>query len=175
MRKLANIEMERKTIEACESAPKIPVIAVLENIRSAYNVGSVFRTADAFLLAGVYCIGYTAHPPNPKLQKTALDSTLTVPWQYFSTSHQAIEALKKEGYIIYAAEQTDTPKYIQTINFSTQKTAIIFGNEITGVNQDTLDLCHASIEIPQLGLKHSINVANAASIIIWEAVKPFLK
>jgi 23S rRNA (guanosine2251-2'-O)-methyltransferase len=175
MQKLANEAMERKTVEACIAADKIPVIAVLENVRSAYNVGSVFRTADAFLLAGVYCIGYTAYPPNPKLDKTALGSTETVPWLHFNDAASCIQHLKTINYNVFAAEQVATPNYIHKVNFTNANTAIIFGNEVTGVEQDTINLCDGCIEIPQLGLKHSINIANAASIILWEAVKPYLK
>jgi 23S rRNA (guanosine2251-2'-O)-methyltransferase len=173
MRKLANEEMERKTIDSFKAAQKIPVIAILENIRSAYNVGSVFRTADGFLLEGVYCIGYTAYPPNPKLEKTALGSTETVPWKHFKTSAEAITELKANGYTLLAAEQVEPAHYLQHYTFS-PKTAIVFGNEITGVEQSTIDACDGTIEIPQLGMKHSINIANAASIILWEAAKPFI-
>lgn len=175
MRKLANAEMERKSIDAFKQAAKIPIIVILENIRSAYNVGSVFRTADAFLLEAVYCIGYTAHPPNPKLEKTALGSTETVPWKYFTTCGEAINDVRSIGYQVLAAEQTDSPTFLQHIDFLNKKTAIVFGNEVTGVEQNTIDLCDLAIEIPQLGMKHSINIANAASIILWEAVKGFLK
>jgi 23S rRNA (guanosine2251-2'-O)-methyltransferase len=174
MRKLLNEEMTRKTIDTFKTVEKIPVIVILENIRSAYNVGSVFRTADAFLLEAIYCVGYTAHPPNPKLEKTALGSTESVNWLFFKTSAEAIEHAKNLGYIVLAAEQVDTPTYIHNFNFKQQQTAIVFGNEVTGVEQSTIDLCNACIEIPQLGIKHSINIANAASIILWEAVRPYL-
>jgi 23S rRNA (guanosine2251-2'-O)-methyltransferase len=174
MKKLLNEEMARKTIELFKEVKKIPVIVILENIRSAYNVGSVFRTADAFLLEAVYCVGYTAHPPNPKLDKTALGSTESVAWQFFKTSAEAIAHVKSLGYTIIAAEQIDTPTFIHNYVFGKQQVAIIFGNEVTGVEQSTIDLCDTCIEIPQLGIKHSINIANAASIILWEAVRPYL-
>lgn len=165
-------ELNRKSIDEFKSAAKIPVVAVLENVRSAYNVGSVFRTADAFLLAGVYICGYTAHPPHKEIRKTALGAEESVTWKYFKTSAEALIDLKQQGYRVFAAEQVENSIPLQQINFTAdEKWAVVFGNEVTGVEQSTIADCDGCIEIPQLGMKHSLNIAVAAGVVLWELVR----
>lgn len=162
----------RKSAEEFRNASKIPVIAVLENVRSAYNVGSVFRTADAFLLEAVYITGYTAHPPHKEIKKTALGAEDTVRWKYFKEMADAVADLRSEGYIIFGVEQVSTSisleKFEQEAN---TKLAFIFGNEVTGVEHKTLELCDGTVEIPQMGTKHSLNIATAAGVVLWEVVR----
>jgi 23S rRNA (guanosine2251-2'-O)-methyltransferase len=165
-------ELNRKSADAFRQADKMPVIAVLENIRSAYNVGSVFRTADAFLLQGIYICGYTARPPHKEIKKTALGSEDTVNWAHFANAAAAIEQLRADGYRVYAVEQAIGSIHLQDFNRqSADKTALIFGNEVTGVEQSTIMLCDGCIEIPQGGTKHSLNIATAAGIVLWEMVR----
>jgi len=163
-------ELGRKTVEEFKKAEKHPIVVVLENIRSAYNVGSVFRTADAFLVEAIYIIGYSAKPPHKEIRKTALGAEETVCWKYFKTSAEAIDELKKDGYKIYAVEQAVDSLPLQEFNIS-GKTAVIFGNEVTGIEQTTIHLCDGCIEIPQLGMKHSLNIATAAGVVLWELVR----
>ncbi|GAC1418901.1 MAG: RNA methyltransferase [Flavisolibacter sp.] len=170
MRKLSTNELNRKTVEEFRQSDKIEVIVLLENIRSAYNVGSIFRTADAFLLEAIYLCGYTAFPPHKEIKKTALGADTTVNWKYFKDSRDAIEELKKAGYIIYAVEQTLNS--ISLKDFSNAgKLVVVFGNEVTGVEQSTIGLCHGSIEIPQFGMKHSLNVSVATGIVLWDIAR----
>ena len=172
MRKLSMDELNRKSVEEFKRSDKTPVIAVLENIRSAYNVGSVFRTADAFLLEAVYITGYTCTPPHKEIKKTALGAEDTVAWKHFSNAAEAIASLKADGYKVYAVEQAVNSLHLQQTNFSSEeKIAVIFGNEVTGVEQDTIKQCDGCIEIPQLGMKHSLNIATAAGVVLWEIVR----
>jgi 23S rRNA (guanosine2251-2'-O)-methyltransferase len=172
MRKLSMEELDRKSVEEFKQADKIPVIVVLENIRSAYNVGSVFRTSDAFLVEAIYIIGYSAKPPHKEIKKTALGAEETVDWKHFASSSNAIALLKELGYKIYAAEQAINSIPLQKTAFkSEEKVAIIFGNEVTGVEQSTIALCDGCIEIPQSGMKHSLNIATAAGVVLWEIVR----
>ncbi len=172
MRKLSMDELNRKSVDEFRRSEKTPVIAVLENIRSAYNVGSVFRTADAFLLQGIYITGYTALPGHKEIKKTALGAEESVDWKHFENSAAAIEALKKEGYKVFAIEQVVDSLQLQNLDFGTmEKVAVIFGNEVSGVEQDTITLCDGTIEIPQLGMKHSLNIATAAGVVLWEIVR----
>ena len=165
-------ELNRKSVEEFKQAEKIPVIAVLENIRSAYNVGSVFRTADAFLLEAIYITGYTCIPPHKEIKKTALGAEDTVSWKHFPKASAAIISLKEDGYKIYAVEQAVNSLKLQSVNFkAAEKIAVIFGNEVTGVEQDTIAQCDGCIEIPQLGMKHSLNIATAAGVVLWEIVR----
>lgn len=165
-------ELGRKTVEEFKQSGKTPVIVVLENIRSAYNVGSVFRTSDAFLVEAIYIIGYSAKPPHKEIKKTALGAEETVDWKYFKTTGEAIEELKRRGFNIYAAEQAEGSYKLNAIGFEPgEKIAVIFGNEVTGVEQSTLLLCDGCIEIPQLGMKHSLNIATAAGVVLWELVR----
>jgi tRNA G18 (ribose-2'-O)-methylase SpoU len=172
MQKLSMDELNRKTVEEFKRSEKTPVIAVIENVRSAYNVGSLFRTADAFLLEAIYITGYTAKPPHKEIKKTALGAEDSVEWQYFSNAREAIIQLKKNGYKVYAVEQVVNSLPLQRMEFKAEdKIAVIFGNEVTGVEQDTILQCDACIEIPQLGMKHSLNIATAAGVVLWEIVR----
>jgi 23S rRNA (guanosine2251-2'-O)-methyltransferase len=172
MRKLSMDELNRKSVDEFRRAKKIPVIAVLENIRSAYNVGSVFRTADAFLIEAVYITGYTAKPPHKEITKTALGAQDSVEWKYFENTKTAIKELRLNNFKIFAVEQVADS--ISLKNFcepNIDKTAFIFGNEVRGVEQGTISLCDGSIEIPQFGMKHSLNISVAAGIVLWEIVR----
>lgn len=172
MRKLSMDELGRKSVTEFKQSDKIPIIVVLENIRSAYNVGSVFRTADAFLIEAIYIIGYSAKPPHKEIKKTALGAEETVEWKYFKTSAEAIEELKKKGYRVFAVEQAEKSYKLNAAGFrQNERIAVVFGNEVTGVEQETIDLCEACIEIPQLGMKHSLNIATAAGVVLWEMVR----
>jgi 23S rRNA (guanosine2251-2'-O)-methyltransferase len=172
MRKLSMEELNRKSVEEFKQSHKMPVVVVLENIRSAYNVGSVFRTADAFLLEAIYICGYTAYPPHKEIKKTALGADETVHWKHFKNINEALEELKKEGYAVYAVEQAQNSLKLQEVNFRpNEKIAVVFGNEVTGVEQTTIGQCDGCIEIPQLGMKHSLNVSVAAGVVLWELVR----
>lgn len=168
-------ELNRKTVEEFREAEKLPVIAVLENVRSAYNVGSLFRTADAFLLESIFITGYTAFPPHKEIRKTALGAEDTVRWKYFKTASDAITELRKLGYAIFAVEQVHDSNLLHQSDFSTMdKVAVIFGNEVAGVEQSTINQCDGAVEIPQLGMKHSLNIATAAGVVLWEIVRTHL-
>lgn len=176
MRKLSMDELGRKSVEEFRQSEKTPVMVVLENIRSAYNVGSVFRTADAFLVEGIYIIGYSAKPPHKEIKKTALGAEETVSWQHFSTSAEAIERLKVDGYTVLAVEQAEGSIKLQELRPAEgQKIAVVFGNEVTGVEQSTIHLCDGVLEIPQFGMKHSLNIATAAGVVLWELVRGKVK
>lgn len=177
MRKLSMEELNRKTVEEVKESQKIPVIAVLENVRSAYNVGSVFRTADAFLLEGIYLCGYTAFPPHKEIRKTALGAEESVHWKHFKTIAEAMADLKERGYALYAVEQAQNSIKLNQWEESPKpgKIAVILGNEVTGVEQTTIEQCDGCIEIPQLGMKHSLNVSVAAGVVFWELVRPHVK
>jgi tRNA G18 (ribose-2'-O)-methylase SpoU len=169
MRKLLNEELERKSVEEFKMSSKTPVIIVLDNVRSLNNVGSVFRTADAFLVEAVYLCGITGQPPNKEIQKTALGATESVSWKYFENTLDAVAELKENKYIVYAIEQTESA--IMLNNFmpsKKQKIAIIFGNEVKGVEQDVIDASEDVIEIPQIGTKHSLNISVSVGIVMWD-------
>ncbi|MEP6700535.1 MAG: RNA methyltransferase [Bacteroidota bacterium] len=170
MRKLSMEELDRKTVDEFKESDKTPVIVVLENIRSAYNVGSVFRTADAFLIEAIYIIGFTAQPPHKEIKKTALGAEETVIWKHFNDSAEAIEELKNNGFKVFAVEQVEGSISLEKIS-AKSKMALIFGNEKAGVEQATISLCDGCIEIPQLGMKHSLNIATAAGVVLWELVR----
>ena len=172
MRKLSMEELGRKSVDEFKQSDKFPIIVVLENIRSAYNVGSVFRTSDAFLIEAIYIIGYSAKPPHKEIKKTALGAEDTVTWKYFKTSAEGIEELKIRKYKVYAVEQAEESYKLHSANFrQNEKIAVVFGNEVTGVEQTTIHLCDGCIEIPQLGMKHSLNIATAAGIVLWELIR----
>lgn len=165
-------ELERKSVEEFRQSQKFSVIAVLENVRSAYNVGSVLRTADAFLLQAVYTVGYTPYPPHKQITKTALGADETVTSKHFTNAEEAIAELKSDGFSVYAIEQVKDSILLQNFEVNEDdKIALLFGNEVTGVEPDTLLLCDGCIEIPQMGMKHSLNIATAAGIVLWECVK----
>jgi 23S rRNA (guanosine2251-2'-O)-methyltransferase len=172
MQKLSMEELGRKTVEEFKQAEKIPIIVVLENIRSAYNVGSVFRTADAFLVEAIYITGYSAKPPHKEIKKTALGAEETVTWKHFKTAAEAINELKSQQYKVFAVEQAEGSYELQTVSFEEkEKIAVVFGNEVTGVEQSTIHICDGCIEIPQLGMKHSLNIATAAGVVLWELIR----
>lgn len=165
-------DLNRKSVEEFKRSEKTPVIAVLENIRSAYNVGSVFRTADAFLLEAIYITGYTCIPPHKEIKKTALGAEETVEWKHFTDAGQAITLLKQNGYKVYAVEQAINSISLEKLAAAAdEKLAFIFGNEVSGVEQSTIEQCDGCIEIPQLGMKHSLNIATAAGVVLWEIVR----
>jgi 23S rRNA (guanosine2251-2'-O)-methyltransferase len=164
-------ELGRLSVNEFKEAPKNPVMVVLDNIRSMHNVGSVFRTADAFLAEGICLCGYTPQPPHRDIHKTALGATETVDWIYFPTTLEAIQALKQRGYKIYAIEQVEGSVSLEKFTESNAKIAVVFGNEVEGVDSEVLKLCDGCIEIPQLGMKHSLNISVAAGIVLWEMVR----
>jgi len=165
-------ELNRLSPEEFKSTRKHKVVVVLENIRSMHNVGSVFRSADAFLIEAIYICGYTAVPPRKEIDKTALGATETVSWKYFKHSADAVKELHDEEYKVYAIEQVENSISLESISFNEDKgIALIFGNEVTGVEQDVIALCDGSIEIPQFGMKHSLNISVAAGIVLWEVVR----
>jgi len=169
MRKLQNKELERKSIEDFKIADKTPIIIILDDIRSLHNIGSVFRTADAFLIEKIYLCGITAIPPNKEIHKTALGATETVEWVYEKDVLNVIEKLKKENVSVFAIEQVEKAIFLQ--NFEVEKNkkyALIFGNEVFGVSQKAIELCDGSIEIPQLGTKHSLNISVSTGIVVWD-------
>tara|TARA_B100000508_G_C11378448_1_gene237350 strand:- start:12 stop:542 length:531 start_codon:yes stop_codon:yes gene_type:complete len=170
MKKLKNSELNRIDVKSFKSIKKTPLIVVLDNIRSLNNIGSIFRTCDAFLVSKIYLCGITAKPPNRKINKTALGSTDSVEWEYFKSTIKLIEKLKSEGVKIWSIEQVERAQklnYIEKID-SKLKHAIVFGNEITGVDQKIIDISENTIEIDQYGTKHSLNVSVAAGIVIWK-------
>ena len=175
MRKLSMDELNRKTAEEFREAGKIPIIVILENVRSAYNVGSVFRTADAFLLEAIYICGYTAHPPHKEIKKTALGAEETVRWKHFKHMADALKELRGEGYRIYSVEQAENSIALNRFAESEGKLAVVFGNEVTGVEQETIAQTDGCIEIPQLGMKHSLNISVAAGVVLWELVRGRMK
>ncbi len=172
MRKLGMDELNRKSVNEFRQSEKTPLIVVLDNIRSMHNVGSVFRTADAFLIRGICLCGYTPQPPHRDIHKTALGATETVEWSYFPTTVEAVRSLKEEGYRVFAVEQTEGSLPLQ--DFAVQQPgplAVVFGNEVSGVGEEALRFCDGSVEIPQLGMKHSLNISIAAGIVLWELVR----
>ncbi len=175
MRKLKMDELGRKSLTQFKASEKNPVIIVLDNVRSMHNVGSIFRTADAFLTEAIFLCGYTPQPPHRDIQKTALGATESVDWMYFETLLEAVLNLKDAGYKIFAVEQAD--QSISLSNFqmdAKEKTAFIFGNEVEGVQDDVLPYCDGCIEIPQAGTKHSFNISVAAGIVMWKISEAFL-
>jgi len=164
--------MNRLTAEEFKNETKTPLIVVLDNVRSLHNVGSVFRTADAFLVEAVYLCGITSTPPHAEIHKTALGAENTVDWKYFENTHDALDQLKTLGYTVFAIEQAIGSTLLPDIKLeSGKKYAVILGNEVKGVQQSVVDACDGCIEIPQFGTKHSLNVSVTAGIIIWDMVK----
>ena len=169
MRKLLNDELERLTLDEYIKVEKIPVWVVLDNVRSLNNIGSVFRTADAFRLQGIFLCGITATPPHREIHKTALGATESVRWEYRKETHEAIAELKTKGCRILAVEQTEGALRLDRLQLAAgERYALVFGHEIRGVDQLVVDMSDLCIEIPQFGTKHSLNIAVAAGIVIWE-------
>jgi tRNA G18 (ribose-2'-O)-methylase SpoU len=169
MRKIRTIEMNRLTVEEFKNSDKLPVTVVLDNIRSLYNVGSIFRTSDAFRLERIMLCGVSGCPPNTEIHKTALGAEDSVEWLYFKDTLDAVRKLKDDGCFIYSVEQVEHSTKLQELRlYNNHRYAVIFGNEVKGVRQDVVDACDGCIEIPQFGTKHSLNVSVTAGIIIWE-------
>ena len=167
-RKLRTIEMKRLSIEEFQKAEKTPLVVVLDDVRSMYNVGSIFRTGDAFRIEAVYLCGISATPPHNEIHKTALGAEDSVAWKYFPSAIDAVDSLKRKGYLVYAVEQAEGSTMLQ--DFTTEgdrPTAVVLGNEVKGVHQEVIDKCDGCIEIPQYGTKHSMNVSVTAGIIIY--------
>lgn len=168
MQKTRIEEMHRLSVEAYHEAPKVPLVVVLDNVRSQHNVGSVFRTADAFRLAGVWLCGICCCPPNQEIHKTALGAELTVDWQYRKETADAVKELRAAGYKIYAVEQVHGSTMLDDVRFSPgDKVAIVLGHEVFGVQQSVVDMVDGCIEIPQYGTKHSLNVSVTAGIVMY--------
>lgn len=174
MRKLENNELKRKSVEDFKVASKTPLVIILDDIRSLNNIGSVFRTSDAFLLEKIYLCGITATPPNKEIHKTALGATETVDWEYADDVVAVIQNLKASDVKVYAIEQVEGSIFLQDLEPNKgEKYAVVFGNEVFGVSQKAVEACHGSIEIPQLGTKHSLNIAVSAGIVVWDFFKKY--
>ena len=174
MRKLENFELNRKSIDQYKKVEKIPLIIILDNVRSLNNIGSIFRSSDAFLIEKIYLCGITASPPHREIQKTALGATESVSWEYSKRISNTISELKEKDYQIYAIEQAQGSMSLQ--NFSLKKSiryAFVFGNEVNGVSQNVIDLCENVIEIPQEGTKHSLNISVSVGLVIWDFYSKF--
>ena len=175
MRKLRTIEMHRLTVDEFKASEKLPLTVVLDDVRSLYNVGSVFRTCDAFRVERVCLCGSTACPPHPEIHKTALGGEEAVDWQYFASADEAVSALQREGVFVYSIEQVEGSTPLQAMQTQPgRRYAVVFGNEVKGVRQSVVDASDGCLEIPQFGTKHSLNVANTASIVIWEFARHLL-
>ncbi len=169
-------ELPRKNRLEFHRAEKLPVIVLLENIRSMHNVGSLFRTADAFLVETIYLTGYTPKPPHRDIHKTALGATETVEWKYVEHTLEAVISLKNAGYRIVGVEQVTGSINLRDFKLSeSEKTVLIFGNEVEGISEQTIELCNACVEIPQYGTKHSLNVSVAAGLVLWELTRTATK
>lgn len=164
-----NHELSRPTAEEFATLEKMPVVVVLDNIRSLQNVGSFFRTGDAFALQSIALCGITATPPNKDIHKTALGAELTVDWKYYATTTQCVTELKAQGYTLLSIEQVEGAVMLDEFECDPEaKYALVFGNEVMGVSQDVVDLCDGAIEIPQVGTKHSVNVSVAGGVVLWQ-------
>jgi len=172
MRKLENNELNRMSINDFKEASKTPLIIILDDIRSLNNIGSVFRTSDAFLIEKIFLCGITAIPPNKEIHKTALGATEAVAWEHSENVLEVIEKLKSVGTKVFAIEQVESSTFLQDFEIEkNQKYALVFGNEVFGVSQKAVEICNGTIEIPQLGTKHSLNIAVSAGIVIWDFFK----
>ena len=175
MRKIRTIEMQRLTVDEFKQAEKLPLVVVLDDVRSMYNVGSVFRTCDTFRVEGVYLCGITCQPPSTEIHKTALGAEDSVSWRYFKTALEPVQELKNEGYTVLSVEQVEHSTKLQTfVPQRAQKYAVVLGNEIKGVHQEVVDASDGCLEIPQLGTKHSMNVSVTAGIIIYKFAEELL-
>lgn len=169
MRKLKVEELGRMTVEAYKASPKRPLVVVLDNVRSAHNVGAIFRTADAFAIQEIVLCGICAVPPNKEIHKTALGATESVQWRYFDQPVEAANALQNEGYELWAVEQTDSSVALNNWKSGNDRPiAVVFGHEVDGVSNEILEKCAGAIELPQYGTKHSLNVSVCAGIVMWE-------
>ena len=169
MRKLENSELDRKSVTDFKLANKTPIVIILDDIRSLHNIGSVFRTSDAFLIEKIYLCGITASPPNKEIHKTALGATDTVAWEYAKDVLEVITKLKAENTTVYAIEQVENAVFLDNFQpIKETKYALVFGNEVYGVSQEAIKMCDGCIEIPQLGTKHSLNISVSAGIVVWD-------
>ena len=167
--------MQRLSVDEFHEAAKLPLIVVLDDVRSLHNVGSVFRSGDAFRVEAVYLCGITATPPHPEIHKTALGGEDSVAWRYFPTATEAVESLHNDGFFVYSIEQVERSTKLQNLQLDTDKRyAIVLGNEVKGVHQEVVDMSDGCLEIPQFGTKHSLNVSVTAGMVIWEVAKKFL-
>lgn len=175
MQKLKITEMQRISVEEFRSSHKLPLVVVLDHVRSLYNVGSVFRTADAFRLSGVCLCGITACPPHPEIHKTALGAEDSVQWKYYEKTEDALAELRNQGYTLLAVEQCKGSTMLQQfVPDADKKYAVIMGNEVKGVQQQVVNMCDGCLEIPQFGTKHSMNVSVTAGIVMWHFAQSFL-
>lgn len=176
MRKLKITELNRISAEEFKTAEKLPLVVVLDDIRSLHNIGSIFRTADAFRIECIYLCGITATPPHPEMHKTALGAEFTVDWKYVNNPVEAVDNLKKEGYEVYSVEQAEGSIMLNELELDrTQKYAIVMGNEVKGVHQEVINHSNGCIEIPQYGTKHSLNVSVTAGIVMWDLFSKLTK
>ncbi len=176
MRKLTMDELGRKSVADFKMANKKPIVVVMDNIRSMHNVGSVFRTSDGFLIDGICLCGFTPQPPHRDIHKTALGATETVDWVYYENTPNAVNDLKHRGYKVYAIEQTEGSISLEKFkelnpDLAAFPMAFVFGNEVDGVDEEVISICDGVIEIPQWGMKHSLNISVAAAIVLWEFVR----
>lgn len=174
MRKLRTHELGRISAEEYKQVKKTPIVVVLDNIRSCNNIGSVFRTSDALLIETIHLCGITATPPNKEIHKTALDAEKSVPWEYFEKTEDSITKLKANGYQIFAIEQVENSIMLPDFKVEeSSKLALVFGNEVKGVQQQVVNLSDGAIEIPQFGMKHSFNISVSAGIVLWDLFKKY--
>ena len=175
MKKLCMDELNRKTVEEFKQSGKLPLVVVLDNVRSLHNIGSIFRTADAFLIEAIYLCGISATPPHKEIHKSALGAEESVEWKYFETAMQAVEYLQTNDYELWGVEQTQDSISLENFTFKQGKRyALVFGNEVRGIEQEVVDCCEGCVEIPQFGTKHSFNVSVSAGIVLWECYKKTL-
>ena len=176
MRKLKITELNRLTVDEFKQANKLPLAVILDEVRSLHNIGSVFRTSDAFLVERIYLCGITATPPHPEMHKTALGAEDTVDWKYVKHTLEAVEELHNEGYTVLAIEQVEGSTMLDELELEPDKKyAIVMGNEVKGVQQEVIDACYGCIEIPQYGTKHSLNVSVTTGIVLWEFANKLIK
>ena len=176
LRKLKITEMNRLTVDEFKEADKLPLVVVLDDVRSLHNIGAVFRTSDAFLVGGICLCGITATPPHPEMHKTALGAEFTVDWKYFMTTQEAVGELHASGYTVLAIELCEGSTMLDECELEKgKKYAVVLGNEVKGVKQSVVDMCDGCIEIPQYGTKHSLNVSVTAGIVLWEFAKKMRK
>lgn len=172
MRKISNEQLNRPSLEEYKQQPKVPIVLVLDNIRSMHNVGSAFRTADAFAIQSIVLCGITAQPPHREIHKTALGATDSVDWRYEKNVVSACEQLKHDGHQLWAVEQADKSTSLEKFKMNKEaKYALVFGNEVFGVNEEVVALAHGCLEIPQFGTKHSLNVSVSMGVVLWELVR----
>lgn len=176
MRKLKITELNRMSVNEFKESHKMPLVVVLDDVRSLHNVGSVFRSSDAFRVESIYLCGITAVPPQPEIHKTALGAEDTVDWKYYQSAVKAVDNLKANGYKVFAIEQVEGSVMLDKLDLDfTEKYAVVLGNEVKGVQQEVVDHCDGCIEIPQYGTKHSLNVSVTAGIIVWEFANRYFK